>query len=79
MKKLTFKEEKELGGLFERIESAEREVAEIEAQLSDPVTYKNDDVDVTELGDRREAARDLADQLTARWEELEARKEAASS
>jgi ATP-binding cassette subfamily F protein uup len=78
LKKLTFKEQKELGGLFERIEAAEEEIAAIEAQLADPNTYKGGEVDVSELGDRREAARELADQLTTRREELEARKEASA-
>ena len=78
VKKLTFKEQKELDGLFERIEAAEGEAEAIAAQLADPATYKRGDVDVSQLGDRLEAARELAVELTARWEELEARKDATT-
>lgn len=78
VKKLTFKEQKELDGLFERIEAAEGEVEAIEARLADPATYKRGDVDVSRLGDRLEAARRLAAELVARWEQLEARRDATS-
>ncbi len=74
-KKLTFRERRELDGLFERIEAAEVEVEEIQVRLADPATYKRRDVDVSQLGARLEAARQLADELLARWEELEARRD----
>ncbi|MBW2722745.1 MAG: ABC-F family ATP-binding cassette domain-containing protein [Deltaproteobacteria bacterium] len=77
-RKLTFKEQKELDGLFERIEAAEAEAEAIGARLADPETYKGGDVDVSRLGDELEAARELAVELTTRWEELEARKDATS-
>jgi ATP-binding cassette subfamily F protein uup len=76
-KSLTFKERKELDGLFERIEAAEAEVEAIQARLADPATYKRRGVDVPLLGEQLEAARQLAGELLARWEELEARREAA--
>ncbi len=76
-KKLTFKEHKELDGLFERIEAAEAEVEALQVRLADPATYQRRDVDVSELNEQLEMARQLAAGLVARWEELEARKDAA--
>lgn len=75
VRSLTFKERKELDGLFERIEAAEAEVEAIQARLADPATYKRRDVDLPQLGEQLEAARRLAGELLARWEELEARRE----
>lgn len=76
-KKLTFKERKELDGLFERIEAADAEVEAIQAKLADPATYQGGSTDVAVLNASADDARTLASQLTERWEELEARKEAA--
>ena len=79
VKKLTFKENKELDGLFERIEAAEAAAEEITARLADPATYRGGDVDVAGLNEQLEEARRNASELLARWEELEARREATSS
>ncbi len=79
VKKLTFKENKELDGLFERIEAAEAEADAITERLADPTTYQGGDVDVAELSEQLERARQLAGELVARWEELEARREATST
>jgi ATP-binding cassette subfamily F protein uup len=76
IKKLTFKENRELDGLFERIEAAEAEAEGITAQLSDPTTYRGGDVDVAGLSEQLEQARRHAAELLARWEELEARRDA---
>jgi ATP-binding cassette subfamily F protein uup len=74
VKSLTFKERQELDGLFERIEAAEAEVEAIQARLADPATYRRRDVDLPLMGEQLEAARQLAGELLARWEELEARR-----
>ncbi len=76
-KKLTFKERTELEGLFERIEAAEAAVEAAQARLADPATYQGGDVDVSALNAEFEVAREHTAELTARWEELEARREAA--
>ncbi|NQZ99845.1 MAG: ABC-F family ATP-binding cassette domain-containing protein [Myxococcales bacterium] len=81
-KKLTWAEERELEGLFERIEAAEGEAERLAARLADPATYRAtpgatdepESVDVAALGRDLEAARDRAAELLERWEELEARK-----
>jgi ATP-binding cassette subfamily F protein uup len=70
-KPLTQKERRELDGLFERIEQAEKRVGELAAELGDPRMRDGEDVR------RRRAEYDAAvaavAALTKRWEELEAR------
>lgn len=78
VKKLTFKENKELDGLFQRIEAAEAEAESVTVQLADPATYQGGDVDVAALNDQLERAHERAGELLARWEELEARREATT-
>lgn len=76
-KKLSFKEERELAGLFEQIEQAEIVVEGFESRLADPETYKRDGASVAGLQREAQEARERAEALTARWEELEAKQAAA--
>jgi ATP-binding cassette subfamily F protein uup len=77
-KKLSYKERRELDGLLDEVDAAESAVADLEARLADPDTYQGEGLSerVAGLKAELEAARARAAQLTARWEELEARREA---
>ena len=77
-KALTYREEKELEGILGAIEEAETKVADLEAKLSDPGIYADGDK-VRDLMAALEAAKIEANRLVARWEELEAKKEAAKA
>ena len=72
---LSFAEERELGGLIEKIEVAEAEVETLEAELGDPATYRRDGELIAKLRLDLEAAKERAAALTTRWEELEAKKD----
>lgn len=71
-RKLSFKEERELEALPERITSLEAEQEQIHSTLADPEFYKNRGAEAVPLNARLEAID--AELLTAygRWEELEA-------
>jgi len=71
-RKLSFKEERELETLPDRISSLEAEQEQIHATLADPEFYKNSAAEAVPLNARLEAID--AELLTAyeRWEELEA-------
>ncbi len=72
--KLTYGEEKELGGIFVKIEEADAEVARLEALLADPSLYAERGDEVPVLNDALDAARTTATNLVTRWEALEAKK-----
>jgi len=72
--KLTFAEQRELDGLFERIDEAEGKATELEQRLADPATYQAGRDEVAALQAAFDAARGEADALNARWEALEAKK-----
>ncbi|HSN96910.1 MAG TPA: ABC-F family ATP-binding cassette domain-containing protein [Candidatus Nanopelagicales bacterium] len=75
-KGLTYAERQELDGIMERIEQAEGRVKELEAALADPALYASRGAEVAgKLGDL-DRAKDEVTRLTARWEELEAKREA---
>jgi ATP-binding cassette subfamily F protein uup len=63
---------------MDRIEAAERTASEIEAQLGDPTLHAKRGHEVPGLMAKLEAAKAEAATLTARWEELEMKREAAS-
>ena len=78
-KGLSFKEERELDGLFERIEAAEERASTLEQKLSDPDTYKREGDAVAELQRAFDGARAEIERLTERWEVLEFRKTESGS
>ncbi len=71
-RKLSFKEERELEGLPERITGLEAEQAQIHSTLADPEFYKNRGADAVQLNARLEAIDSELLAAYARWEELEA-------
>ncbi|PKN32039.1 MAG: ABC transporter ATP-binding protein, partial [Deltaproteobacteria bacterium HGW-Deltaproteobacteria-20] len=77
-KGLTYAERNELEGLLDRIAQAEQEVATLERELSDPSLYASRGKEVPVLHGRLAEAKQQADTLTARWEELEVKREEAA-
>jgi ATP-binding cassette subfamily F protein uup len=71
---LTYAERLELEGIVDRIDAAERQVAEIEALLADPTLYAQRGREVAPLQARLAVAKADAGALVTRWEALEARK-----
>jgi ATP-binding cassette subfamily F protein uup len=76
IKKLTNKEQRELEALPKRIESLEAEQAELTAKLSDPAFYKNESAKFTGVKARLDLLEKEHATAFARWEELEAAKNA---
>jgi ATP-binding cassette subfamily F protein uup len=73
---LTYAERLELDGIMDRIDAAEKEVAQIEAQLADPTLYAQRGHEVAGLQTRLAEAKTRAAELVERWESLEARRAA---
>lgn len=71
VKKLTWKENKELETIEEDIMNAEAEVERIESIFSSPDFYEKHAAQTTELTKQLENAKSLAHRLYDRWEELE--------
>jgi ATP-binding cassette subfamily F protein uup len=76
-KALSSSEERELRALPDNIDQAEELAATLAAKLGDPATYASG-ADIPALNRELEAARAEAERLTARWEELETKKNAAT-
>ncbi len=75
--KLTYAERIELDGLLAEVDAAEAIVAEQEARCADPATYAGEASLAAEASRALEVAQQEVDRLLARWEELEARREAS--
>ena len=77
-RKLSYKERRELDELLGQVEAAEDEAMRLETQLADPATYRAEGGggEVAVLTRAFDDARARVAQLTERWEELEARREA---
>jgi ABC transport system ATP-binding/permease protein len=76
---LSKNEQKELDGIMDKIDEAERMATAVEAELADPSLYAGgqESAKVPEIRSRLEAAKTLAAKLTTRWEDLEAKKTSA--
>jgi ATP-binding cassette subfamily F protein uup len=75
--KLTYAEQKELDGLPDRVEAADKVVADLEAQLADPAFYVTRGAEAAKIGAEVETRRAEAAKLLSRWEELETKREAS--
>ncbi len=69
---LSFKENRELEALPERIESLEAEQAELYNKMADPDFYRGDGADIAAAKSRLEALEKELDEAYLRWEALEA-------
>ncbi len=76
-RKLSFKEQHELGGIEAQIHATEAEVARIEGLFSDPEFFRKHAAQVNKLTEELDAAKAKVVKLYARWEELEAIKAAS--
>jgi ABC transport system ATP-binding/permease protein len=72
---LSWAEQRELEGLLDRVDAAEREVAALEAELADASFYARPDAERRAFFEQIAAARAAAEVVTARWAELEERRE----
>jgi len=76
-KPLSYAERTELDGILPRIEEAEQRVEKLEKTLADPAVYATRGAEVSKLLATLETAKQEVARLTARWEELETKREAA--
>ena len=76
IRKLKWKEERELETIEEKIAAIEAQVEELQALFLDPNFYKESGPKVKETQKKLEEIQSKRDQLYARWEELEAIKNA---
>jgi ATP-binding cassette subfamily F protein uup len=72
-KKLSYKEQRELESLPQKIASLEEEISGIEEMLSDPSLYSRDPAKAAEITARLPAAKDELDEAETRWLELSER------
>ena len=78
-RKLTYKEQRELEALPEKIESQEAEQSELHGLMGDADFYRQPSEKITATIDRLEAVKLELESLYARWQELELLAEAAKS
>ena len=74
-KPLTFAERKELEGILDEVTSLEARVHELEERLADPALYAGKPDDARRTREDHVRAREELAKRTARWEELEARRD----
>jgi ATP-binding cassette subfamily F protein uup len=76
--KLSYREQRELDELPQRIETLEKELSAVQASLGDPGLYKSAPGEVTELQRRMSAIEHALATAYARWEALEASRTASA-
>jgi len=69
--KLSYKDQRELDNLPAEVESLSMQIAQMEAELSDPELYSKDPAKFNELSKTIEASREELDAKELRWLELE--------
>jgi ATP-binding cassette subfamily F protein uup len=74
-KKLSWKEQKELDALFDKISFLENEKQNLVQHLSDPQNYQQKGVEIADLGTRLESVENDLAQAYDRWVELESKLE----
>ena len=78
-RKLSYKDQRELDGLPEKMEKISARMAELETSLADPKLYEGDPKAVSGLAAELEAARQELGAAEERWLELEEQREALSA
>lgn len=71
-RRLTYKEQRELESLPERIEALESELGEIHQKMADPAFYRNDSAEIIRANQRLQLLQSEVAEAYRRWEELEA-------
>ena len=79
LRRLSFKEQRELDGMEAQIHAVEAAVARIEGLFADPEFFRKHATQVNQLTTELDAAKDNVTKLYARWEELEAIRAASVS
>lgn len=69
--KLSYKHQRELDGLPQKIEQLDSELSELHAAMSDPGFYQQDVASITEANHRLERLQQELEQAYSRWELLE--------
>lgn len=72
VRKLSFKETRELEGMEAQIHAVDAEIMRIEGLFADPEFFRKQATQVNQLTGELEVAKEKLSQLYARWEELEA-------
>jgi len=72
---LSWAEQRELEGLVDRVDEAERRVGELEAELAKPDFFERPHEETRAFYAQLETAKERADAITERWAELEERRE----
>ena len=72
-KKLSYKEQRELESLTDRIAALEKEIEQLEASFADPSFYSRSPADAVAANSRLESARNELDAAETRWLELSER------
>ncbi|MCG8393955.1 MAG: ATP-binding cassette domain-containing protein [Pseudomonadales bacterium] len=70
-KKLSYKDQRELEQLPERIEQLENDLEAVQARMSDPAFYKGDPADISAAQTRQGELQQALDAAYARWDELD--------
>ncbi len=78
-RKLSYKDQRELDGLPQRMEEISARMAELETSLADPKLYEGDPKRVSSLAAELETARNELSTAEERWLELEEQREALSA
>ena len=73
--RLTYAEERELETLLDRVAEAEEVLSRAEAELADPALYVERPQEVTTLEAAASSARQKVEELVARWEALESKRQ----
>jgi ATP-binding cassette subfamily F protein uup len=71
-RRLTYKEQRELEALPQRIETLEAELGELHQQTADPAFYRKPPADIIRVKGRLETLQNEVAEAYRRWEELEA-------
>jgi ATP-binding cassette subfamily F protein uup len=70
-KKLSYREQQELEQLPQKIESLDRELAELQQKMADPALYRQGGAEIAALKGRLEELETELEQSYTRWEELD--------
>jgi ATP-binding cassette subfamily F protein uup len=68
---LTYKEQRELEGLPQRIEALEAELGELHQRMADPAFYRNAPADIIRVKGRLDSLQSEVAAAYRRWEELD--------
>ena len=74
VQKLTWKEERELEGMEDKVMELDEQVSSLEEEMNSPEFYQQDHHVIQEKTDELEKLRAELDHTYARWEELDAKK-----